>query len=159
MKDLSKRCHVLYCMAAPAGRGKVFMKIGISHQAEKRLMDIQVACPLKIESIFVLLIGSMSDARYAERAVHSELARYRSNGEWFLFDMRKAEHKAAFNEGCRRALDPLVGAGWKWHELDLRRIRRAIAAAEKERAAKKGWRGESTKAIAVEIVTGRRKYA
>ena len=60
------------------------VKFGISKTPQKRLMDLQVGSPVRLE-----LFASIKGTRELEKKIHQSLRHLRSHGEWF-----KYEHEA-----------------------------------------------------------------
>lgn len=57
-------------------------KIGFSADVEKRMCELQVACPEKLE-----LVGYVPGSKKLERQIHTALKAYRVSGEWFDGDV------------------------------------------------------------------------
>ena len=62
--------------------GASLVKIGISDDPLGRLAALQTASPFRLELAYTAAIAG-GDARALEQAVHTVLAEYRENGEWF----------------------------------------------------------------------------
>jgi hypothetical protein len=72
------------------------VKIGKADNVTKRLRDLQVASPFRLEILHIIQAG---DPLRLEREIHSELAGFRCHGEWFeLGDDPVAVVKAAVRE-------------------------------------------------------------
>ena len=77
-----------FMLAAPCEMG-FYCKIGISDNPKKRIKEIQVGCPHKIDHIAMIELKHRTHARLAETMFHKSFAHYRTIGEWFLFDSHK----------------------------------------------------------------------
>jgi hypothetical protein len=55
-----------------------FVKIGIAKNVEKRLRELQIGCPHKLD-----LIGLVEGGREIEAAYHKRFRKLRASGEWF----------------------------------------------------------------------------
>lgn len=63
--------------------GTCFYKIGFSHNPEKRIKQLQTACPVPLHFVFV-----SEAAKTFEESLHRGYAEYRCAGEWFNFPDR-----------------------------------------------------------------------
>ena len=61
-----------------------FCKIGFSRRAEKRLKELQTACPFEL-SVLAHFVGKERDF---ESTLHKRAAPYREQGEWFRIEGR-----------------------------------------------------------------------
>lgn len=66
-------------------RGGAHIKVGVSYDPEKRRRDIQNGNPHPVELLSRAPV-LYADAHRLERAVHTELAEHRAQGEWFAVD-------------------------------------------------------------------------
>ena len=77
----------LYVMGA--GSFKVndqFMKIGITtRDVVERMRKLQTGCPFKITPLAFCSLNT-EDAVRLEKHIHSRLAKFKINGEWFLMN-------------------------------------------------------------------------
>lgn len=58
-----------------------FCKIGFTRNVHKRIVEIQIGCPLPLE-IFCVVYGTMK----TEQLLHKKYKDYRLNGEWFKYE-------------------------------------------------------------------------
>lgn len=68
------------------GRNKY--KIGCSKYPEKRLHDLQVANPYKLQLIY---IASCKNIHKIEKLLHKTFAKYKIHGEWFRFSKKQVQ--------------------------------------------------------------------
>ena len=74
--------QALYVMQAEDGSGPV--KVGISGDPNARCVGVSAAADIKMR--LVHCTPPVKNARTAERAAHSRLAKHRLQGEWFSVD-------------------------------------------------------------------------
>lgn len=70
-------------------------KIGISEVPERRLMELQVSNPYKLEILAVVPAYSSVVARQMEKQAHRMFSYSKLNGEWFKYDKVLREFIAA----------------------------------------------------------------
>lgn len=58
-----------------------YLKIGISASPEKRLISMQVGCPLKLK-----ILGTIPGHEKTEEKMQMKFKKYKVSGEWFSFD-------------------------------------------------------------------------
>jgi len=78
----------LYIVEASSGE----VKIGVSKHPEKRLEQLQTACPFDIELVTTF---SAENAGQLEAEIHNRLSDYRKTGEWFVLDDRELSELVA----------------------------------------------------------------
>ncbi len=61
------------------------IKIGKAGNPEKRMLDLQVGCPVKLEMLGTIQCRDSKEATKTERAMHKRFKSRRAIGEWFLF--------------------------------------------------------------------------
>lgn len=72
------------------------VKIGFSHDVEKRLKGLKTACPSP-----PVLLGVIDGNRNTEAKIHAKLARHRATGEWFYYcDEVRFQIEALINQGA-----------------------------------------------------------
>jgi hypothetical protein len=74
----TERCHVYVIAWSPRGPSKV----GIADSVVSRLPELQVACPYRLQIYSAVIVKSVHHARQIERRVLTELAPFRTIGEW-----------------------------------------------------------------------------
>lgn len=57
-----------------------FVKIGIADNPKKRLSELQVGCPFKLELVRAF---ASRDPRRDEKSLHHSLGKHHERGEWF----------------------------------------------------------------------------
>jgi len=71
----------VYLFEAETNYNEILVKIGRSSNCEKRLKQIQTACPYRLRLVDKF---TSSDAVGEEKAFHAQYSRFRLKGEWFL---------------------------------------------------------------------------
>ena len=66
--------------------GTNFYKIGVTHDVDKRLLQLQAGNPIKL---LVVLRIKCNEARKKEILLHTKLQKYSVHGEWFSVDFSK----------------------------------------------------------------------
>lgn len=80
-------CYVYFMLA----RGANAVKIGVAHDLQQRLRDLQTANPLAIELLASVAFQPTYESRArqsameSEQALHKRFDVFRLRGEWFLF--------------------------------------------------------------------------
>jgi hypothetical protein len=94
------------------------IKIGFSDRPLKRLQAILVSCPFQPEVFATINLPSRYLANRLEKALHVELKKWRSHGEWFEFEQGD---KRAFNDSCRLVLADFSSSSWKlkWRKINV----------------------------------------
>jgi len=94
---------------------KAFIKIGYTHDVDRRIKAMQTGCPYKLKLYCKLPCESRSDAIALEAYLHEEFKKYRHSGEWFLYEGIKKilrtevnGHVVKFNRGF----------DWRWDALN-----------------------------------------
>lgn len=114
-----------------------FVKVGHTHELVNRLAGIQTGCPVQIGDVAYARVRSPETAREVEGLIHKAMRDYRSQGEWFRFDLTDAEHERVWRGAIPAVLNHVVGKGnWKLHSINYADIRAATAAAKRERYAR-----------------------
>jgi len=81
-----------------------YTKIGLATDPNKRLQEIQVGCPIKIEKFKLFVVGEEDLAFLIERRIHKYFRSKHSSGEWFIlnegdFDkIKRCEELCAWNK-------------------------------------------------------------
>lgn len=122
----------LYVMVGDGGGSTRYFKIGVARNLLNRVREVQTGCPVPITQVLSADMLTRRLALRAEKEMHAGLAGYRSSGEWFVFDMANATHKADFNRVSRAVLDQFGGADLRWfiESVNSMRERRANVIAE-----------------------------
>lgn len=77
--------------------GLIACKIGMSSFVQKRIYQVCQTSPFDLVHAFILSCQCRADALSAERALQGMLRKYRSRGEWFMFDPSDAAAKPALH--------------------------------------------------------------
>ena len=77
-----------------------YTKIGLATNPDKRLAEIQVGCPLKIEKFRLFYAGETDLAFLLERRIHKFFESKHTNGEWFALDEGDFEKIRTAKELC-----------------------------------------------------------
>lgn len=126
--------HGVYILLGDVN-GLAGCKVGMSSYVQSRIYQVCQQCPFEMEHAIVLGAKSREHARVGERALHGMLRRYRTRGEWFMFDPLDQKHKVALNTSIN-----VVSA---FHDMpkssiridDLRKTVEAVQAAIRAEAA------------------------
>lgn len=76
-----KRDYFLYFINAGP-----FTKIGLATNPDKRVQELQVGCPIKIQKFRLFYAGEEDLAFLLERRLHKFFESKHSSGEWFVLD-------------------------------------------------------------------------
>lgn len=95
----------LYVMECAMPTGGTVCKVGVSeHDPNRRRQAIQTGCPFEIGRMWVS--KNIPDYRQCEQEVHDQLSRFRTHGEWFEVDFKKASITA--DKVCKTDKDQLI---------------------------------------------------
>lgn len=131
--------------------GSVACKIGMSSFVQSRVYEVCRQSPFEMSHVFILGANCRAHARDAERALHRMLKKYRTRGEWFMFDPLNGQHKAALHS-CMNTVAALHNMPKS--NMSVADLKRAVnfwlsevraARAEEDREAKK--RGKNARLI------------
>lgn len=78
-------------------RADKWLKIGVSHNVERRLKTMQTGCPHKLKLIQRFPLNSKSEAFALESLLHNHLKDCNRRGEWFDFKKVKKAMKFEVN--------------------------------------------------------------
>jgi hypothetical protein len=129
---------VVYAAIAEFGLpGTKFVKVGHTHELVDRLAGIQTGCPVQIGDVAYAKLRSLEAAREAERLIHRAMQGYRSQGEWFRFNLDDPEHGRVWRGAIPAVLNHVSGKGrWELKSINYGDIREAMASAKRARYAK-----------------------
>src|SRR5690606_2590389 len=100
-----------------------------------RLPSIQTGCPVQIGDVAYARMRDVDMARRAEALIHTVMKPYRSQGEWFRFDLDDPEHKRVWDGAIPAVLNEVAGKGhWTLKAVNYGEMREAANEA-KSRAA------------------------
>jgi hypothetical protein len=91
------RCYV-YVIGPEAGP----FKIGLSHNVERRLYDLQVGSPVRLLLMWKQRFQDRMDASTVEASLHRSLASFWCHGEWFKMSAEDAILAVKKFENTRR---------------------------------------------------------
>ena len=66
--------------------GRIFIKIGIANEPERRLRELQTGFPCDLKLLGYFKMSTESEARKVESSAHKLLNDHRQKGEWFKFE-------------------------------------------------------------------------
>ena len=79
-----------------------YIKIGVSFDIYKRLIYMQMGCPVLLSLIGYIKVNTGSNARKIERSFHEKFNKNRMHGEWFynidINDIKKSKSFIIDNE-------------------------------------------------------------
>lgn len=94
--NTSLRLGYIYIITAPdikptqkSDNGKVYCKIGHSGNPKKRMVEMNVGCPEELKMAYRSRT-LVNRPKKKERAIHRELARYKTHREWFYLPLNVA---------------------------------------------------------------------
>lgn len=129
-----KKIWSVYVMAAPAGGGVTYFKVGISSNVPKRIGSVQTGCPLRIATVWAITTFNNGAAQDLEAKLKALLWPYWTVGEWFAMNVDDLTHKRAMNEAFAFAVKACSNMKpMKWRRIDVPRLKCEISAANKER--------------------------
>lgn len=101
-------CHVYGMITSQAAHAR-YIKFGVAADVDKRLIQVQTGCPLRIAVVLAAKLPSVSDAMAVECLLHNEHWHDRTWGEWFKFSANMGERQAleAIRLACERHLGPV----------------------------------------------------
>lgn len=73
--------HYLYVVASP--QAPDILKIGIAKDPHRRIRDLQIGSPLKLNLLALWLYPNRSGASQAEKGCHERFEKQNKHGEWF----------------------------------------------------------------------------
>ena len=149
----------VYVMAAPAGNGVTYFKVGRTSNVLKRIGGVQTGCPLRIQKVWAITLWSGGASQGLESRMHDMLRPFHTHGEWFAMRTDDPEHKRAMNEAFAAAVRYASQASEvRWREMDVAEIREAVSAlgAEVREKGQRIRKRESARALALMATTGRR---
>lgn len=88
--------HGVYVLLGEVN-GMIACKVGMSSFIQTRIYQVCQGSPFELTHSFILSANCRANASVAERALHGMLKKYRTRGEWFMFDPLCAEDKAALH--------------------------------------------------------------
>jgi len=126
--------------------GLIACKVGMSSFVQNRIYQVCQTSPFELTHSFILSANCRANAATAERALHGMLRKYRTRGEWFMFDPLCAEDKAALHTAVNTvaALHAMpkvsiavedIRSAVKFWQSEIREMRKAERHERKKRGA------------------------
>lgn len=123
---------VVYAAIADFGSAK-FVKVGHTSELVNRMASIQTGCPVQIGDVAYARVASIDVARSAEKLIHQAMKPYRSQGEWFQFDLSRPEDARVWRGAIPAVLNHVAGNGrWSLRSINYAEIREALAEGKAE---------------------------
>lgn len=88
---------------------KIYIKVGNTAHPERRFGALRCGCPVTPRSFSVIPLPSKELAERLEKAIHTELDRWRVAGEWFCL---QASDKTEFNARLQKVLSEKSMPSW-----------------------------------------------
>jgi len=127
---------VVYAAIAELG-GSKFVKVGHTTELVNRMAGLQTGCPVQIGDVAYARVPTTEVAREAERLIHLAMQVYRSQGEWFCFDLSDPEHERVWRGAIPAVLNHVSGKGrWTLKSINYSEIRDALVTAKRDQYAK-----------------------
>ncbi|MCK5016875.1 MAG: GIY-YIG nuclease family protein [Candidatus Peribacteraceae bacterium] len=101
-------CAVYLMKCRERSGDAVYMKVGIAVDVKKRLLGLQIGCPLIITNAIYFFTASKEEAYSIEQKILKELDAYRVTGEWLHAENEK-KRKHIASEYMRVSSDILFG--------------------------------------------------
>lgn len=102
-------------------RDSVLIKIGRSSRPYRRLQQVTAGSPFELTQAVFCHVGGLAAASSIEARAAHKLAKYRTRGEWYLFDRSEGR---IFNELFNVAYSEVTGRPLKWTKVDPDILRR-----------------------------------
>lgn len=123
---------VVYAAIAEIGSAR-FVKVGYTGKLIERIAGLQTGCPVQIEDVAYARLPTTECARSAEKLIHQAMKPYRSQGEWFQFDLSRPEDSRVWRGAIPAVLNHVVGKGrWSLRSINYADIRQTMAEAKSE---------------------------
>lgn len=90
--------YMLMCQDAET----IYIKVGRSVSPLQRLSHLRTACPVAPEIMAIMEVSTQGRAGQIELALHTALSKWRTNGEWFRFQIAD---RPQFNAAWRSVID------------------------------------------------------
>lgn len=117
------RGHFIYLGFAEESGGLIHVKAGRSSDPYRRFLTICAGSPLQIKLFWFARMPNYEACKQAERLLHRSLARFRTGGEWYVFDANNAENKSAFHAACRFVRSRFTPGDNNWDSVNAVRLR------------------------------------
>jgi hypothetical protein len=82
--EIMRLVYIIKCLI----NGSTFYKVGIAHDAERRIRELQTGNPVRLELVRTF---ECDNARRVENDTHRALFMHRGVGEWFSCDLESIE--------------------------------------------------------------------
>ena len=131
-RDMTGPC--VYAAIADFGGADKFVKVGYTIKLVTRMSELQTGCPVQIGDVAYARVPTVEAARHVEKLVHQAMKPYRSQGEWFRFDLSQPEDERVWRGAIPAVLNHVVGKGrWNMRSINYGEVRAALAEANSER--------------------------
>lgn len=118
----------VYMMAAPAGKGLTYFKVGRTSDVAKRIGGVQTGCPLRITKVWALTLYDCGESQRIEKLMQGWLGEFHTHGEWFKMETDSLTHKQAMAKAMKDASEHASQFGTiVWKAMDVGEIRKALA--------------------------------
>lgn len=135
--SLSKMTEMLFVYAFFFEYGdEVFVKVGQSAKPHRRLGEVANGCPFPLSQAVYTQIGSASIAKSFELRMKVALARFRTRGEWYVFNKAQG---GEFSVAANIVYMKVSARKLAWSEVDLQ------AYTEEQAAASRKWQNRRHK--------------
>lgn len=120
LESMWDRCDsgAIYAAFTLITPGQGIVKIGMSQDPRKRLIQIRHGSPLPIREFLFAPTDGTRKAALIEQRIHTLFHDRRTRGEWFRFDYTKPTEKQFFHAVTKSVYEAVVG-----HPLEWRRVR------------------------------------
>ena len=117
-KDSRLPSSFVYMLLCQDEDGPIYVKIGLSDEPYRRLQALRNGCPVTPRRFATCAVPGRIIAKRVEHALLSQLAPWRTQGEWLKFDR---DEKADFNAGWQEAFRKTAPKGWplEWTHIPV----------------------------------------
>lgn len=117
-KVSEKPSAFVYVLTAPDGRGRDYVKVGVTRDWRKRLSDLRHGLPFNVELMFVMGLHAMWFARMIEAELLMAFKKQSTRGEWFVFESGQRGHLLLLAEGAAHAHER-GSSEFQWEPIDV----------------------------------------
>lgn len=125
--DRGTEYYFLYLAFAPAPKGLVVVKVGISQKPLDRMVGVHQGSPFPIQFAAYTPVGPKSRARKVESAIISRFQTPETRGEWLVME-DTPETRKAFASGCLALVRERTRIPVTWARLSGEEIAKESAA-------------------------------
>lgn len=113
------RIYALFCMRTPTD---AHVKIGVSSIVYDRLLALRAGLPFRIGVCLHATVGERGLTMVVEHALHKAFKRRNTRGEWFEFDLAKAEDKEEFHSTTKAIYTRYTNTELKWDRISAEQL-------------------------------------